>query len=210
MAASKKTYSKSYKQFSRRKRGIAFSSLQIISGAVVILLLFLLTQQFELNFAQALYLLFSLLVLILLGVIAVGVREYIKRSERWKILEAEQIDQLTGIEFEHYLVGLLQFKGFKNVTLTPPSGDYGADLIATFENRKVAIQAKQYNVLGPVGVEAVYQVLGGEKKYYCDETMVITTGFFTPQAMELSRHSKTTMINRDMLHDWVVEYRKKK
>jgi restriction system protein len=203
------TSSKSYARFSKRKSIASFSALQVIGIAVLILVLFVLIQQFQLNFSQALYVVFSLLSIILLAIIIVGVMIYLKRKERWRALKISGIDQLTGIQFEHYLVGLLQFKGFKDVTLTPPSGDFGADLIAKYQDKKVAIQAKQYNFLGPVGVEAVYQVLGGERQYYCDETMVITTGYFTPQAIELSNNSKTTLINRDILLDWVTEYTKK-
>jgi len=187
----------------------AFSSVQIVGGATLILLFVYLTYQFGFSLQMAVMLIFLFLA-ILLGIItAVGIWLMYRRSMRWRALEVSQIDALLGIEFENYLAGLLKFKGFRQVMVTPPEGDYGADLTGYLDGKKYAVQAKQYNSWKKVGVEAIYQVLGGEKKYDCQATMVITTSYYTEQAKILAEKSKTELIDRDILLDWISEYVRK-
>lgn len=54
-----------------------------------------------------------------------------------------KIDKMTPQEFEQYVSERYQELGYKNI-LTPYSGDWGIDVIATKVNEKIAIQAKMY------------------------------------------------------------------
>lgn len=196
-------------RYSKRGFGYSFSPEVIIGSAVISLILLFLTQFLGLGFEGALYALFGMLACVVVALAIVGFQIVIRRRERERSLELSEVDKMTGIQFENYLVGLLKYKGYTNIELTPPQGDYGADLIVTFHKQKIAVQAKQYNSWKPVGVEAIYQVLGGERKYHCSGTMVITTGFFTPQAYVLAEESGTELIDRTLLADWITEYRKR-
>ena len=49
-----------------------------------------------------------------------------------------------GFEFEHRCAAFLKTKGYRKVTVTPPSGDQGIDVIAYKSGVKYGIQCKYY------------------------------------------------------------------
>lgn len=106
---------------------------------------------------------------------------------------AEELDRLSGPEFESYLAGLFRAQGY-TVELTPVSGDYGADLILVKNGQRIAVQAKRY--AGSVGVAAVQEALSGQAYYQCDTAWVVTTGAFTTNAVELAKKSGVKLIGR--------------
>ena len=73
----------------------------------------------------------------------------------------DKFDYMTGADFEVYCADLLRKNGFIDVSVTSTSGDFGADIIATQNKIKYAIQCKCYS--SDIGVDAVYQVTGGMK-----------------------------------------------
>jgi restriction system protein len=79
------------------------------------------------------------------------------------------------------------------VELTPTTGDYGADLLLLKQGEHVAVQAKCYT--GSVGVSAVQEALSGMAYYQCQSAWVVTTGNFTPNAVELSKKSNVRLID---------------
>lgn len=87
---------------------------------------------------------------------------------------AEDLDTLTGLEFETYLMKLLKEHGFEDVRTTPATGDQGADLIAHLNGRTIVIQAKRYR--GSVGNRAVQEVAGAVRYYRDNERYVHTVG----------------------------------
>ncbi len=121
-------------------------------------------------------------------------------------LRKVDIDQMSGAEFEEYLAFLFRRRGFTNVTTTRLYGDFGADLVAKKDNIKYAIQAKRWR--GLVGVDAVYQVLGGKDYYGCQGTIVVTNSKFTYQAEQLAQKSNTTLVNGDTLAQWIIDSQK--
>ena len=106
--------------------------------------------------------------------------------------QADELNQLSGTEFEDYLAGLFRAHGY-HVQLTPTSGDYGADLLLTQQGQRIAVQAKCYR--GSVGVAAVQEALSGMAYYQCQGAWVITTGNYTPNAIELARQSKVRLLD---------------
>ncbi|MDD2742987.1 MAG: restriction endonuclease [Rhodocyclaceae bacterium] len=106
---------------------------------------------------------------------------------------AEELDKLSGTEFEVFLAGLFRADGYA-VELTPSTGDYGADLILVKDVKRIAVQAKRY--AGSVGVSAVQEALSGQAYYQCDTAWVVTTGTFTNNALELAKKSGVRMIGR--------------
>jgi HJR/Mrr/RecB family endonuclease len=94
------------------------------------------------------------------------------------------LNQLSGAEFENYLAGLFRQLGYQ-VELTPTTGDYGADLLLSKQDERVAVQAKCYS--GSVGVSAVQEALSGMAYYQCQSAWVVTTGNYTNNAIELAK-----------------------
>ena len=73
--------------------------------------------------------------------------------------------------------------GFNNITLTPQTGDYGADIIAyDMYGVKWAVQCKCYS--SSVGYKAVEEVLAGAHYYGCQRAMVVTNSTYTKSAQK--------------------------
>lgn len=96
----------------------------------------------------------------------------------------------TGIEFEYFLADLLKKSGYET-ELTPKSNDYGADIIATRDNIKYAIQCKFYS--NPIGISAVQEVLGALQYYKCNVAIVATNNTYTNNALELAQKSNVIL-----------------
>jgi restriction system protein len=117
-------------------------------------------------------------------------RHYIERAQ------IEDVDEMTGWEFERWLGNLFEQLGFK-VEQTPYRGDFGADFILTWNQTRIAAQAKRAS--RPVGVRAVQEVVAAKSFYRCQRAMVVTNNYFTEQAMLLGRANGVLMRTRDDL-----------
>ena len=109
----------------------------------------------------------------------------------------DKFDYMTGADFEVYCADLLRKNGFIDVSVTSTSGDFGADIIATQNKIKYAIQCKCYS--SDIGVDAVYQVTGGMKYYNANVGVVLTNRYFTRQAKELASKIGIVLWDRDFL-----------
>ncbi|MDA1079839.1 MAG: restriction endonuclease [bacterium] len=145
------------------------------------------------------------LLIAVLGAVLFAVVFLYTQARQSRLFSLEQIDTMNGFKFEHYVARLLTHQGYSDVRVTKAEGDFGADITVSKDGQKIAIQVKRYSYL--VGVEAIYQVLGGRDYYKCDTTMVITNNYFTHQAIELAKRSGTVLINRKQLAEWIGEYR---
>lgn len=113
--------------------------------------------------------------------------EAIEEIEEIKTQELPPKTKLTGEDYEKYVADKLKAKGFTKVSLTPKSGDFGADIIAFDGNRKFCFQCKYYS--GSVGIAAVQEVMGAKAYYGCDVAVVVTNSKLTPSAKELANKS---------------------
>jgi restriction system protein len=108
---------------------------------------------------------------------------YIKQKRKEEAIikhGLSKIDNMDGHEFEHFVSDVLKTLGYK-AYVTKASGDYGADVIAEKNGKKIAIQTKRYSKNVPY--RAVQEAFSGMKKYKCDEAWVITSANdFTRQA----------------------------
>lgn len=134
--------------------------------------------------------------------LAVAVFMYIKIIRENKIQERyltsgmQDVDHMTGEEFEYFLCTYFKELGYKAKT-TPMVNDYGADVIASKDGEKIVIQAKRYKE--NVGIKAVQEVIGAREYYKADKAMVITSAYFTPNAKNLAQSGKVELWDRKKL-----------
>lgn len=110
------------------------------------------------------------------------------------------IDAMDGVAFENYVAARLGRAGWR-VGTTPATGDYGVDLIAEKDGRRVAIQCKRYGK--PVGVAAVQQVVSGARHHGCMRSIVVSNQEFTAAAKQLAHTHGCQLIGRKTLQGWV-------
>ena len=108
-----------------------------------------------------------------------------------------QVQDMDGHEFEYYCADILSKNGFRNVTVTPGSNDYGADIVATREGEKWVIQCKRYSTA--LGNSPVQEVVAA-KSYYCaDRAAVMTNSTFTGNARSLAEANDVWLVDGEQL-----------
>ena len=113
----------------------------------------------------------------------------------------QQVDAMTGVEFENFCVKVLQKNGFGIIRQTKATGDQGVDIIAERDNKKYAIQCKCYR--NPVGNHSVMEVCSGRIYYGCDIGVVMTNSTFTPQAVEHARRTGIFLWDREIVRKMI-------
>lgn len=113
------------------------------------------------------------------------------------------VDCLNGKEFESWCGSLLEKLQYTNIQLTPVSGDQGADIIATYDGLRYAIQCKHYS--SNVGNKPVQEVLSARRIYECDAMMVMTNSHFTPGGKEAAKANNVKLIDREGLIQMMSE-----
>lgn len=120
-----------------------------------------------------------------------------------KIISVNNLDSITGYEFDYFLKELFEKMGYK-VENTSLSNDQGADLIVRKFGDKISVQAKRYS--GSVGNKAIQEVVASIKHYKADRGVVITTSSFTRQAVVLAESNNIELIDRKGLESLIEKY----
>lgn len=106
-------------------------------------------------------------------------------------------DTMSGQAYEQYCAKRLAREGYRNLSLTPDSGDFGADIIGyNRKGQKVCFQCKKWD--SSVGVSAVQEVLSAQVYYDADKAVVLTNSTFTPAARKLAKSGDIELIERYM------------
>ena len=102
-----------------------------------------------------------------------------------------------GFRYEKYVAEHLRQCGYKEVSVTQRSSDFGADIIA-YEGMgaKICIQCKYYK--GSVGVSAIQEVNTAKAYYDADVAAIFTNSTYTRQAQELAAKCKVKLFRLDM------------
>lgn len=124
------------------------------------------------------------------------------RGQKLKKSGILQVDTMKGKEFEEYLRVLFQHRGYQ-VSMTPTTGDYGADLILSGKNRKIIVQAKRYKK--NVGLKAVQEISTAKSHYNADECWVVTNSSYTEPAKKLAQSNQVRLVDRPLLMKWMLE-----
>ena len=115
-------------------------------------------------------------------------------------------DDMEGVDFENYCAELLAATGFENVETTPPSHDYGVDIIADRDGITYAIQCKCYS--DSVGVRAVQEAYAGKDYYGCMVAAVMTNQSFTKNAIGFAEKLNVILWDGDyvmrLIHDFAL------
>ncbi len=122
----------------------------------------------------------------------------LKRPRTSSYTTIEEIDLMTGQQFEHFIAELFLKMGYKT-EVTQTSGDQGIDVIASKNGSKIGIQAKCYS--SSVGNGAVQEAVAGRAHYKLDRVMVITNHFFTVAAKKLAQSNAVILWDRDVLKE---------
>ena len=141
-----------------------------------------------------------LLVLVFLILLNPGQDENSSRST--KPHTPINVDGMSGRDFEAFVATLLHSRGF-STRVTSATGDFGADIVGTKAGIKYAIQCKRYAVQNKVSVGAVQEAVAAVPYYDCNKSMVITTGYFTKQAVQYARKVGCELVERDTLNTWI-------
>lgn len=113
-----------------------------------------------------------------------------------KVNSMNQIDKMTGEQFEIYCKGLFEKQGYR-VSTTKRSGDFGADLILESNRKKIVVQVKRFK--NNVGISAIQEVVSALPVYKGQEAWVITNSYFTSAAIQLAKANNVRLLNRDDL-----------
>lgn len=109
----------------------------------------------------------------------------------------DDIDKMSGLEFEKFLAKLFAKMGYTNITLTPAT-DQGGDLICEAPNGvRSVIQAKRWK--SSVGNSSIQEVLGAMAIYECRMGMVVTNSNFTKKAIILAKKTRILLHDRTWL-----------
>lgn len=103
-------------------------------------------------------------------------------------------DVLTGIDYESFVAGLLEAAGWQ-ATLTPATGDHGADIIAHKSGFQVAIQCKLYS--SPVGNGSVQEAYTAKDFYQCQAAVVVSNASYTKAARTVATRNKVHLVHHD-------------
>lgn len=124
-------------------------------------------------------------------------------NENISSISIEDVNLMTGYEFENFLTTLFQKMGYI-VEHTKLSGDQGADLIISKFGEKVAIQAKRYTQ--KVTNKAIQEIAAAIKHYGADKGLVITNSEFTRSAKELADSNNIELIDNEKLEILIRKY----
>lgn len=103
-----------------------------------------------------------------------------------------EINAMTGLQFERHVADLLRQRGFADVRLTERY-DLGVDIIAHKDGITWGIQVKRSS--GMVKAAAVRQVVTALRHYHCDRAMVITNGVYSRPAITLAKSNDCVLVS---------------
>lgn len=126
----------------------------------------------------------------------------IKEENEDEKIAIEDIDLMTGYEFEEFICKLFIKQGYK-AELTKKSNDQGIDIIVKRDNKRIGIQTKRYSE--KVGNTAIQEVVAGLSFYNLEKGIVVTNSFFTKSAEELANANNILLWNRERLIQKISE-----
>lgn len=108
----------------------------------------------------------------------------------------DKLRSMTGVEFEEFVALLFQRQDYR-VEYTKTTGDHGVDLLLRKNNKLTAAQCKRWE--GTVGEPIVRDFYGSMISCGADMGIIVTTAYFTPQAVAFAANKPITLMDLDSL-----------
>lgn len=129
-------------------------------------------------------------------------------EEKDEMSEERQMDLLNintmdGHDFEYFCARVMKRNGFDTAEVTRSSGDHGADIIATRNNVRYAVQCKRWS--SAVGNKVVQDVFYAKQVYHCHVGIIITSNTFTPAAREAAKEAGIVLWDGDFLKKYISQ-----
>lgn len=132
-------------------------------------------------------------------------REKKQWLEAERLLEIDDVDEMSGIQFEDYVGTLMENMGY-DVKMVRGGSDFGADLIATKDGTRITVQVKRYS--RPVPRAAVSDAVGARQHFKCQKAMVVTNNVFAPSSQTFAESTNCILIDRIKLSEWIRNFQK--
>ncbi|REE96842.1 restriction endonuclease [Thermomonospora umbrina] len=151
----------------------------------------------------------GVLVLLLTATLLAGAAHLRRTARRRRALfeancRLDQIDLMTGDEFERHVAELLRRDGFRAVRVVGRTADRGADVIARGpDGEPIAVQCKRWR--GNVGAVEVRNFIGALNAAYAGHRGVfVASSAFTVQALEEAGLAGLRLVDRPDLGRWLT------
>lgn len=194
----------------RYRRSRKTTPIKEVVFLLVLVSLFFIASQVNFSANSQNVIVFFLSLGLLLGVGVYGFLSLRQRtiSRALQAVDLADVDIMKGEEFERYVAALLKHQVYR-ITMTPPSSDYGVDIIARRGGVSIAVQVKRYSKA--LDQKAIREAVAGKtvRKYRCTEAMVVTNSTFTKAARFLASESGCVLVDREVLGEWILDFRKK-
>ncbi len=133
----------------------------------------------------------------------VGKHQGYIRDRRVEAHTIEEIDEMDGEAFEHYIANLLARLNFKSIKVTAYSQDNGLDISAKFEGLHYGFQCKRWKKNIPLS--AIQEIYTAKELYQLDRAVVITNSGFTRAAIDAAIKLDVILIDRKRLQAMIYE-----
>lgn len=136
-------------------------------------------------------------------------REEMLARDKWNVYyESKTMDEIqlmSGLEFEKFIARLLALAGYDDVALTKYT-DQGGDIVCKSPcGRRTVVQVKRWNK--PLGNKVIQEVFGAVKYYDAKFGMIITNSRFTQKAQELADTDKNVILcDGKWLNSMIVQH----
>ncbi|MEN5379088.1 restriction endonuclease [Sphingobacterium kitahiroshimense] len=123
----------------------------------------------------------------------------------------QKLYDINPRKFEELIASILEDLGF-DVELTQATRDGGRDIIANIKNKVTNflayVECKRYSPENKIGVGIIRQVSGVHYLQKPSKSIIVTTSFFTKDAMEEAKLIENQLQLRDFnnIKDWLDKY----
>lgn len=122
------------------------------------------------------------------------------RRQKMRGYSLEDLDQLSGPEFEEWVTETLRAESIPAENIRD-RGDYGVDVVADIAGTRIGLQVKRYS--SSVGNSAVQEALAGSGYHDCALAGVVTQSTYTRAAKEQAERARVPvlLVDRENIHD---------
>lgn len=134
-----------------------------------------------------------------------GTKEQIEKWKEYKYGISQNFMNMSPFQFEEFIAKLFRKMGY-DAHATNKTGDYGIDVIAKKDGKKIAIQCKQNQIGNNVGNVTIQNTLGSMWKIKAEKSIIITTSDFTTKAEEQAKEAPIELWDGRYLKKLVRRY----